>query len=123
MFRRAKTCSKQLRTLNPWLSHLSLLSSNFMGIYVDDTMRIIQGSDVDSFTEHLNSIHPAIKFTVEHEQENKLRSLCWTLSFIKTRRGVCLSVCIKNPRTLTSTSTSPLIVINHSSISWASFTL
>ena len=47
----------------------------FYGRYVDDTMCIIKRSEVDNFTEHLNSLYPAIKFTLEHEQDNKITML------------------------------------------------
>ena len=33
--------------------------------YVDDTFTIIHKQDKDSFLEHLNNIHPNIKFTSE----------------------------------------------------------
>ena len=42
----------------------------FYGQYVNDTMVILKRSKVDTFTEHLNFIHSAIKFTVEYEQNN-----------------------------------------------------
>ena len=51
----------------------------FSGRYIDDTMFILKRLEVDDFVEYLNSIHPAIKFTVEHEQDNP----CWTFSFTK----------------------------------------
>ncbi|XP_072021602.1 uncharacterized protein [Amphiura filiformis] len=38
-------------------------------------MVIIQKSDLDSFTAHLNSIHDAIKFTIEHELNNRIAML------------------------------------------------
>ena len=47
----------------------------FYARYVDDTMVILKRSAVDNFTEHLNSIHPAIKFTVEHEENNQIAML------------------------------------------------
>ncbi|XP_072030595.1 uncharacterized protein [Amphiura filiformis] len=47
----------------------------YWGRYVDDTMVIIQKSDLDSFTAHLNSIHDAIKFTIEHELNNRIAML------------------------------------------------
>ena len=80
----------------------------FYGHYVDDTMCIIKLSEVDKFTKHLSLLHPAIKLTVDHVQDNKIAKL--TLLFTKTRVGVCLSVCIENPHTLINIST--LTVIN-----------
>ncbi|XP_072041200.1 uncharacterized protein [Amphiura filiformis] len=38
-------------------------------------MVIIQKSGLDSFTAHLNSIHDAIKFTIEHELNNRIAML------------------------------------------------
>jgi hypothetical protein len=47
----------------------------YWGRYVDDTMVIIDKLKVDSFTDHLNSIHESIKFTVEHESNNSIAML------------------------------------------------
>ncbi|XP_072016884.1 uncharacterized protein [Amphiura filiformis] len=47
----------------------------YFGRYVDDAMVIIERSQVDSFTHHLNSIHDSIKFTVEHESNNSIAML------------------------------------------------
>ena len=45
--------------------------------YVDDTFTVLQESEVEHFTHHLNSMDENIKFTVEPEQDN-------TLAFIDT---------------------------------------
>ena len=43
--------------------------------YVDDTMVIICDSLIDDFTSHINSVHPAIKFTSEEEVNNSIAML------------------------------------------------
>ena len=48
---------------------------SFWGRYVDDTFGKIKKSAIDSFTNHINIIHPAIKFPVEDEVENTLPML------------------------------------------------
>ena len=50
--------------------------------YVDDTFTVLQESEVEHFTHHLNSMDENIKFTVEPEQDN-------TLAFLDT--CVCLN--------------------------------
>ena len=40
--------------------------------YVDDTCCIIKRGEVDQLLQHLTSIHPSVKFTVEVEREGKL---------------------------------------------------
>ena len=40
--------------------------------YVDDTFTVLQESEVEHFTHHLNSMDENIKFTVEQEQDNTL---------------------------------------------------
>ena len=47
----------------------------YWGRYVDDTMVIIDRSQVDNFTQHLNSVHNSIKFTIEHENNNSIAML------------------------------------------------
>ena len=47
----------------------------YWGRYVDDTMVIIDGSQVDNFTQHLNSVHNSIKFTIEHENNHSIAML------------------------------------------------
>ncbi|XP_072025128.1 uncharacterized protein [Amphiura filiformis] len=67
---------------NLFMEHLETLALSsfhspptFYGRYVDDTMVILKRSVVEDFTNHLNSVHPAIKFTVEFEQANKIAML------------------------------------------------
>ena len=43
--------------------------------YLDDTFTVLQESEVEHFTHHLNSIPENIKFMVEPEQNNTLASL------------------------------------------------
>ncbi|XP_037528652.1 uncharacterized protein LOC119405898 [Rhipicephalus sanguineus] len=40
--------------------------------YVDDCFSVLQRQNLDLFTVHLNSMHPAIQFTVEAESEGQL---------------------------------------------------
>ena len=40
--------------------------------YVDDTFTVLHEYDVEEFTEHINSIDPQIKFTMEPEKDSKL---------------------------------------------------
>ena len=41
--------------------------------YLDDTFTVLHQYDVEEFTEHINSIYPHIKFTIErHETDSKL---------------------------------------------------
>ena len=44
----------------------------FWGRYVDDTLVIIKKRLIESFTAHINSQHPAIKFTMESEENGKI---------------------------------------------------
>ena len=47
----------------------------YWGRHVDDTMLIMDKSEVDNFTQHLNSVHDSIKFTVEQESNNSIAML------------------------------------------------
>ena len=40
--------------------------------YVDDTFTVLHEYDVEEFTEHINSIDPHMKFTIEPEEDSKL---------------------------------------------------
>ena len=40
--------------------------------YVDDTFTKMHTANIDSFTRHVNSINPHIKFTSEQEEDDKL---------------------------------------------------
>ncbi len=50
-------------------------SVNVYGRYVDDTMTVLKRSEVQDFTNHLNSVHPSIKFTVELEEDSRIAML------------------------------------------------
>lgn len=43
--------------------------------YVDDTFCIINRNDTDTFLNHLNSVHPSTKFTMERENDGALAFL------------------------------------------------
>lgn len=43
--------------------------------YVDDTFCVLKKNQVESFLNHLNSIHEKVKFTMEKEHENSLAFL------------------------------------------------
>ncbi len=47
----------------------------FWGRYVDDTLVIINTADIDTFTAHINQVHPSIKFTIEREDQGTLPML------------------------------------------------
>ncbi len=47
----------------------------FWGCYVDDTFVIIEKEQLTPFTDHINTLHPAIKFTIEKESDSKLPML------------------------------------------------
>ena len=44
----------------------------YWGRYIDDTIVIMLTCAVDSFTEHLNNCHPAIKFTIERMKDQTI---------------------------------------------------
>ena len=46
--------------------------SRFWGRYVDETLVITKSDQIDNFTTHINSQHPAIKFTIEKEVDDKI---------------------------------------------------
>lgn len=50
--------------------------------YVDDTLTVLQGSEVEQFTHHLNPMNNNIKFTVEPEHDNTL--------------DTCICICLKD---------------------------
>ncbi len=41
------------------------------GWFVDDMFAIIKSSLKQQFTDHLNALHPCIKFTMEDQVDNK----------------------------------------------------
>ena len=59
--------------------------------YVDDTFTLFKSrDDADNFLQHINSLHPNIKFTIEHEQNNKLAFL--DILITRTNQGFDTSV-------------------------------
>ena len=57
----------------------SPVSVNFWGRYVDDSMVVLKKNDIDTFTRHLNSINPAIKFNIEREVDGRQITYAWHL--------------------------------------------
>ena len=53
----------------------SPVKPSFWGRYVDDSLTVLKKNQIDDFTNHLNSINPAIQFTIEREQDGKLAML------------------------------------------------
>ncbi|XP_072022307.1 uncharacterized protein [Amphiura filiformis] len=53
----------------------SPVKPSYWGRYVDGTMVVLKTDDIDTFTLHLNSVNPAIKFTIEREEDGKLPML------------------------------------------------
>ncbi|XP_071491393.1 uncharacterized protein [Diadema antillarum] len=44
----------------------------FWGRYVDDTIVVIKEDQIDQFTDHINSQHSSIKFTMEREENGQI---------------------------------------------------
>ena len=62
-------------TLKIWPCLLSRQHLSFTADTSTIQWSFFKRSEVDDFTEHLNSIHPAIKFTVKYEQNNQIAML------------------------------------------------
>ena len=74
--------------------------------YVDDTFALFQSkSHAEAFFKYINTIHPNIKFTLEHEKDNKLPFL--DVEVNRTQNGFSTSV-FRKP-TFTSLSTNFLL--------------
>ncbi|XP_072028548.1 uncharacterized protein [Amphiura filiformis] len=43
----------------------SPVKPSYWGRYVDDTIVVLKTDDIDTFTRHLNSVNPAMKFTMD----------------------------------------------------------
>ena len=72
--------------------------------YLDDTFTVLHQYDVEEFTEHINSIDPHIKFTIErHEKDSKLPflDLC---THILDDGSTKITIYSRHTRTSTSTS-------------------
>ena len=48
---------------------------SFWGRYVDDTFVVMKRNEIESFTQHINTINPSIRFTIEREQGGSLAML------------------------------------------------
>ena len=71
--------------------------------YMDDTFLLFKESTfAQSFFNHVNSVHPNIKFTVEHEENGKLPFLDITVS----RDGDTLLTSVFRKLTFTGKSTN-----------------
>ena len=70
----------------------------YWGRYVYYTMVIIDRSQVDNFTQHLNSVHNSIKVTIEHKNNNSIAMLN-TLITRNTNGSLSFSVYRKSTHT------------------------
>ena len=52
--------------------HTAPSRPRFWKRYVDETCCIVKRGEVDELLQHLNGIHPSIRFTVEVEKDGKL---------------------------------------------------
>ena len=70
--------------------------------YVDDTFVIHKEVNKQGFLQHINSVDPAIQFTVEDNKEDG--SIPFLAPLLNQRlMAHCLSLCMGNPHTQTST--------------------
>ena len=67
--------------------------------YVDDTFVIQQEGQKQTFLEHINKVDPAIKFTVEGNQENGAVSYLDTLIKPETDNTLSITVYRKSMHT------------------------
>ena len=59
--------------------------------YVDDTFALFRSREAaENFLQHINSLHPNIRFTIEHEHDNKLAFL--DILITRTDQGFTTSV-------------------------------
>lgn len=57
------------------LQSYTLSPPKLWGRYVDDNIGVLKRSQIEAFTSHLNSQHPAIKFTTESEESGTIPML------------------------------------------------
>ena len=63
----------------------------FYRLYVDDTIALFRSREAaENFLQHINSLHPNIRFTIEHEHDNKLAFL--DILITRTDQGFTTSV-------------------------------
>ena len=79
--------------------------------FVDDTFVIQQQSHKQLCLDHVNDIDPAIRFTVEGNQENQ--SIPFLDTLVKPEAdNPCLLLCTTSPPILTSTYSGIAIIIS-----------
>ena len=84
--------------------------------FVDDTFTIIKKKNKNSFLQHLNSIHPSIKFTCEEEKEDG--SMPFLDLLITPAENSSIHQCLENQLTLIYTCNGTATTIYHPNTVW-----
>ncbi len=77
--------------------------------YVDDTFCIVKKGSEKRLLDHLNSVRPSIKFTMEAQEDSKLPFLDCLLK--RESDGMLTSLCTENLHTQIDTFTLSLIIL------------